>query len=232
VATSPPAIDGASKTAAPHFHPNPESRPLIKFLKLADILFSRAYHKLDVLAPPCLPDRGPAILVCNHTSGLDPLLIQAVCKRVIVWMMAKEYYEIPALTPIFRRLEAIPVDRGARDTGAMRSALRALHEGRILGVFPEGRIETRRELLPFQPGVAQMATKTGTTVYPAFLDGTQAGIDAMVPAFVHRQVARIAFGGPIVLDRKEGPEAATARLREAMQGLAETVLRGRRPSGI
>jgi 1-acyl-sn-glycerol-3-phosphate acyltransferase len=193
------------------------------------VLFSRAYHKLDVLAPPRLPEEGPAILICNHTSGLDPLLIQSVCKRVIVWMMAKEYYEIPALMPIFRRLEAIPVDRAARDTGAMRSALRALREGRILGVFPEGRIETRRQLLPFQPGVAQMAMKTGTTVHPAFLDGTQAGIDQMVPAFLHRQVARIAFADPITLSRGEGPDAALGRLRAAMEGLAARVWGHPRP---
>ena len=56
----------------------------------------------------------PTILICNHTSALDPMLIQSVCRRVIVWMMAKEYYEIRLMMPIFRALEVIPVDRGAR----------------------------------------------------------------------------------------------------------------------
>jgi 1-acyl-sn-glycerol-3-phosphate acyltransferase len=204
----------------PHFHPHPEDRTTIKFLKVADVLFARAYHKLTVLSPAQLPRTGAAILICNHTSGLDPLLIQSACKRVIVWMMAQEYYDIPLLRPIFGLLEAIPVDRAARDSGAMRSALRALHDGRVLGVFPEGRIEVRRELLPFQRGVAQMALKTSAPVYPAFLDGTQHGIAAMAPAFIHRQRATLRFGPRVPLDRNDGADATAGKMRDAVAALS------------
>jgi 1-acyl-sn-glycerol-3-phosphate acyltransferase len=209
----------------PHFHPRPEQRTAIKFLKLGDILFSRIYHELAVLSPSRLPKEGPAILICNHTSGLDPLLIQSVCRRVIVWMMAEEYYTIPLLRPIFGVLEVIPVDRAARDSGAMRSALRALHDGRVLGIFPEGRIETRRELLPFQPGVVQMASKTGAPVYPAFLDGTQHGTIEMGPAFMNRQNATIRFGPPLRFERdaaasRESLESASEQMRSAVAALS------------
>ena len=207
-----------------HFHPRPEKKLSIRLMKAADVLFSRVYHRLTVLTPPRLPATGPAILVCNHTSGLDPILIQSVCKRVIVWMMAKEYYEIRPLKPFFQMLEAIPVDRAARDTGAMRSALRALQEGRILGVFPEGRISTvKGQLLPFQTGVAQMAIKLKVPVYPAFLDGTQYGVSDMVPAFTHRQEAVLRFGPAVEFDRsstsREALENATAKLRAAVDAL-------------
>jgi 1-acyl-sn-glycerol-3-phosphate acyltransferase len=210
---------------SPHFHPHPEGRTAIKLLKVVDTLFSRVYHKLIVLSPSQLPKRGPAILICNHTSGLDPLLIQSVCKRVIVWMMAEEYYTIPLLRPIFGVLEAIPVDRAARDSGAMRSALRALHDGRILGVFPEGRIEPRRELLPFQHGVVQMAAKTSAPVYPAFLDGTQHGTIEMGPAFTQRQLATIRFGQPLRFDRsaaanRHNLDAASEQMRRAVAALS------------
>jgi 1-acyl-sn-glycerol-3-phosphate acyltransferase len=205
--------------AAPHFDHHAESRLAIQALKGFDVLFSRIYHQLDVLSPGQLPKTGPAILICNHTSGLDPLLIQAPLRRVVVWMMAKEYYELPILNRVFRTLEAIPVDRAARDTSAMRLALRALQDGRVLGIFPEGRIETKRELLPFQPGVAQMAVKAGVPVCPAFLDGTQHGLGDMIPAYFRRQEATIRFGPPIRLERGSGKgatDAATARLREAV----------------
>jgi 1-acyl-sn-glycerol-3-phosphate acyltransferase len=209
--------DGAAKPH--HFLQHPERHLSLRLLKFIDVVFSRVYHKVTVLSPPRLPEKGPAILISNHTSGLDPLLIQSVCKRVIVWMMAEEYYQIPALRPIFKTLEAIPVDRRARDSGAMRLALRALREGRILGVFPEGRIETTRALLPFQPGAVQMATKTGVPVYPVFLDGTQHGVDEMVPAFLHRQDATLRFGPAVKLERATPPREAAERLRGAVAAL-------------
>jgi 1-acyl-sn-glycerol-3-phosphate acyltransferase len=201
------------------FDPHLERRWRVRLLHLGDRLISRIYHHLIVLSPQQLPSDGPAILICNHTSGLDPLLIQSVCKRVIIWMMAKEYYNIGPLTPIFRTLQIIPVDRAARDTSAVRSAMRALQAGCVLGMFPEGRIETTRELLPFQPGVAQMAIKTGVPVYPAFVDGTQHGTESMVGGFAHRQEATLRFGAPLKFDRRANVESATNQLRDAIWAL-------------
>ncbi len=100
-----------------------------------DVLFSRAYHRTDVLIPQRLPPRGPAILVCNHTSGLDPALIQSVCPRLIVWMMAREYYEMKAMKWMYNQIEAIPVDRSGRDMAATRAALRATWQGTRPGHF-------------------------------------------------------------------------------------------------
>lgn len=201
------------------FDPHLERNWRVRLLHLGDRLVSRIYHNLTVLSPQRLPADGPAILICNHTSGLDPLLIQSVCKRVIIWMMAKEYYEIAPMTPVFRTLQVIPVDRAARDSSALRSALRALQAGCVLGMFPEGRIETKRELLPFQQGVAQLAIKTQATVYPAFLDGTQHGTDGIVQAFTHRRQATLRFGPPLRFERKADPRIATDQIREAIWAL-------------
>ena len=165
-----------------------------------DVCFSRMYHQLTVRAPHQFPRRGAGIFVCNHTSALDPLLIQSVSPRLIVWMMAKEYYDLPILGRIFRTIEVIPVDRKGRDLTATRAALRALGRGRIIGVFPEGRIETSRELLPFQTGVAMMAMKTGVPIYPACLDGTQRGKE-MIRSLLTPNRASIAFGAPMHLHR-------------------------------
>jgi 1-acyl-sn-glycerol-3-phosphate acyltransferase len=202
-----PARAGAAEAS------RPEDRLSIRLLQAVDVCFSRIYHRVNVLAPQRLPKQGPAILICNHTSGLDPMLIQSVCPRLIVWMMAKEYYEIRALRWVFKTVEAIPVDRGGRDLAATRSALRALEAGRILGVFPEGKIETSRELLPFQTGVAMMAVKANVPVYPAYLDGTQRGKE-MVKAFLYPNVASVAFGAPLEVG---GPSTS----KEVLQGVTD-----------
>src|SRR5438876_11409354 len=120
------------------------------------------------------------------------------------------------MRPFLRIIEVIPVERTARDTSAMRSALRALQEGRVLGIFPEGRIEEKGELLPFQPGVAQMAIKMKVPVYPVYLDGTQRGLD-IVPAVLRRNEATIAFGPAVEFERgyssQKDLEAATGTLQ-------------------
>jgi 1-acyl-sn-glycerol-3-phosphate acyltransferase len=169
-----------------------------------------------------LPRTGPAILVSNHISGLDPLVIQSLCPRLIVWMVAREYYEISALKWFFRSIEAIPVERGSRDIASTRQALRALHDGRVLGVFPEGRIEPGMELLPFHTGVALMATRTGVPVYPVYLDGTPRGGGSMLSKFCRRQRALVGFGPAIPaesLTRAAGLDAGTATIRETVRAL-------------
>ena len=217
--------DQATSHSAPYARPaaRPENRPIIRLFQAMDVCYARIYHRLHVRAPPRLPRNGPGILVSNHTSGLDPLLIQAVCSRLIVWMVAQEYVEMPVLNRIFRMIEAIPVGRDGRDMAATRQALRALAQGRILGVFPEGRIERTRQLLPFQTGVALMAMKTKVPVYPVHLDGTQRGLP-MSKAFARRQQAQITFGPPLRLHEDFSPKdlvGATFALQTAVGLLGE-----------
>jgi 1-acyl-sn-glycerol-3-phosphate acyltransferase len=189
-------------------------------------MFARAYHQMRVLSPPRLPRQGAAILVSNHISALDPMLIQAACSRLVIWMMAREYYEIKSIGWVFRMVQAIPVDRSGRDMAATRAALRALHSGRVVGIFPEGKIETDDNLLPFQTGVAMLAIKTGVPVFPVYLDGTQRGKD-MVSGIIHANRVRIAFGPAVQFDHgstsKESLEAATERIKAAVLTLRTSV---------
>ena len=165
-------------------------------LQGANRLFARVYHHVDVRSRNPLPAKGPAILVCNHTSGLDPQLIQGCCNRLITWLMAHEYYEVPFIKTILSTVGVIPLKRGARDIGATRAALRALEAGQILGIFPEGKIETDGEILPFQTGVGLLALKSRAPVYPVYLEGTQRGLE-MKQAFLRRQHAVLTFGQPL-----------------------------------
>jgi 1-acyl-sn-glycerol-3-phosphate acyltransferase len=196
----------------------PESRPAIRILQAVNVCFSRIYHRVGLLSPCRLPRHGPAILVCNHTSGLDPLLIQAFCPRLIVWMIAKEFYDIKVLNSIFRTIESIPVTRSGKDLTATRAALRALDRGRVLGVFPEGKIAPTPDLLPFQTGVAMMAMKTQVPVFPAYLEGTQRGKE-IVPALLIRNRAVLAFGPPVELANGMSLQAATGAIETAVAKL-------------
>jgi 1-acyl-sn-glycerol-3-phosphate acyltransferase len=205
----------------------PEKRIPVQLLRASNLIFARVYHNLTVLKPCTIPRRGPAILVCNHTSSIDPVFLQSVCPhRMITWMMAKEYLDTPGMGWLFRTVGIIPVDRNGRDTSSLRAALRALDAGRVLGVFPEGRIETDRELLPFQTGVAMMAMKTHVPVFPAYLDGTQRGKEMVGAALVPNR-AILTFGPPIEFDRTKSNkihlDQATAQIKSAVAALRDSV---------
>jgi 1-acyl-sn-glycerol-3-phosphate acyltransferase len=169
-----------------------------RMLRAFNRVYCRTWHQIDIQRPLKLPALGPAILVCNHISGLDPLLLQAATPRPIIWMMAKEYYDLKALKWLYEAVEAIPVERNGRDSTATRAALRSLANGRVLGIFPEGRIETTRDLLPFQTGVAMMAMRSQVPIFPGYLEGTNRGLD-MIRAFSTMNTVKLRFGPQINL---------------------------------
>jgi 1-acyl-sn-glycerol-3-phosphate acyltransferase len=210
-------VNDASRYQPPDF-----DRPMVRVLEGVNRVFVHGFHRLRVHGRNPLPATGPAILVCNHTSSLDPALLQATTGRKIVWMMAREYLAIPVLSRIFAVLGVIGVDRGSRDSTSTRSALRVLEAGGVLGVFPEGRIERTRELLPFHPGAATLAIRGRATVVPAFIDGTQRR-NTVASGWLVPHEAGVWFGDPLVLHegtRRADPLEATARVRAAVAALA------------
>jgi len=190
-------------------------------LQMVNRIYARAYHQVTVKRPCRLPLRGPAILVANHTSGLDPCIVQAASARLIRWMMAREYYDLPAMRWLFDTVGTIQVDRNGRDMAATREALAALERGYALGIFPEGKIETSREILPFHAGVALLAAKSGAPVYPAYIDGSQRNQE-MLMACLAANNCTITFGDAIDFTglNRADLRGRTQRIREAIVNLA------------
>ncbi len=151
-----------------------------------------------------------AVLVGNHRSSMDPAFLHDDSPRVVHWMIAKEYWANPVMGSFFRLAECIPVGRGGIDTAATKMAIRYAQQGELVGMFPEGRINTTAEpLLPGRPGAALVALKARVPIIPCFItdapyDGTATGVFTM-PAKV-----RTMIGQPIDLspyydrEREEG----------------------------
>jgi 1-acyl-sn-glycerol-3-phosphate acyltransferase len=194
----------------------------VRLLRSVAGIYARGYHDIRVTGQCRLPRQGPAIVVSNHTSGLDPVLIQAFCPRLIRWMMAREYFDLPALRWLYRMVGAIPVERSGRDMSATRAALRTLERGEVLGVFAEGKIEKDEELLPFQIGVGLLALRSRAPVFPVYLDGTQRGKE-MLPAFANRNRVGVSFGEAIQITDLNSSRSdlveATRRIEQAVARL-------------
>jgi 1-acyl-sn-glycerol-3-phosphate acyltransferase len=136
-------------------------------------IYALAVHRLRVRGREHLHRRsGPLIVVANHTSGVDPLLIQAASHFEIRWMMARDMM-VPAGRALWEFARIIPVDRERGDSAALREAIRHLRQGGVLGVFPEGGIERPPGVLrPFEPGLGLIIARTRAPVLPVIIRGT------------------------------------------------------------
>lgn len=181
------------------------------------------------------PEQTGALILSNHRCPLDPMLIwmnhhlrneeSARSIRVIGFLMAREYYEVPGLVGwISRAMCSIPVDRDGRDMAPTREALRRLAAGDLIGIFPEGGLRTGDNLHAANLGVAFLALRAGVPIIPVHIHGA-VQTESMVAPFFTRCRVRVTYGTPIDLSHLQG-QRKTQELLQAvtdalMQRLAE-----------
>lgn len=175
-------------------------------LYLVNTFFTRVLWRTEVSGRlPVADDRG-AVIVSNHISGIDPLLIQLSTDRIVHWMVAREYHEMFGISFVFRTLKSIRVNRGGVDTAATKLAIRIAQEGGLVGLFPEGRVNiTGALLLPGRPGAALIALRARVPVIPCYVQGAPYDGSALGSFFMAAK-ARVKIGRPIDLSPYYGRE--------------------------
>lgn len=170
------------------------------------------------------PESGPAIIVANHSSPLDPMFVMIRSRRVIGFMMAREYYELPVIHWISVAMESIPVERNGKDLQPTRDALKRLKSGKLLGVFPEGRLNRESKLLAGNPGIAWLALRSKAPVYPVYIHNAPGG-DSMVSPFYTFDRVKVTFGAPVDLSKYYNGSANQAALQEVTDLLMSHIAR-------
>ncbi len=166
-----------------------------------------------------------AVCVCNHTSGVDPVFVQRAMPKMGRWIVAKEYF-VGLMGWFLRNAKAIAVSRGRVDMTATKTAIRHAQAGGIVGMFPEGRINTGDEvLLPGRPGAALVAVKAGVPIVPCYVQGVPY-FGSPMSSFRRPARVTVVFGEPIDLseyggnDDKEVLGEITLRCLKAIAELA------------
>lgn len=174
-----------------------------------------------------IPEQGPALVVCNHVSLMDALVVSGCCRRPIRFVMDYQIFKNPLLNFVFRTAGAIPIASARENPEILQRAYQRvadyLRDGEVVGIFPEGRLTPDGEIGPFKSGIERILKQTPVPVVPMALRG-------LWGSFFSRRYGKAMSGFPrrfwsrieLVVGEAVLPEQATsAVLREqvvAMRG--------------
>ena len=138
-------------------------------------LLVHTFYRVDKEGLDRIPSNGPCVVVCNHVSYVDAVVIAACVRRPIRFVMDHRIFKVPLLSFIFRTMRAIPIAPAKEDATmkdrAFAEVAKALASGEIVGIFPEGKLTETGELNPFRPGIQQIVETTPVPVVPLALRG-------------------------------------------------------------
>ncbi len=177
-------------------------------------------YRLERHRPDRIPERGAALLVSNHVSYVDVLVILAVSPRPIRFVLDRRFFGIPLLGFILRRIKAIPVSDDPQLLARARAEIdRTFAEGDLVAIFPEGRLTEDGELGAFQDALAPLLAETRVPVLPLSLGGlwgshfSRRRTTSLGGALLARITLRV--GAPLA------PGSAPEQLRSALRDLKE-----------
>ncbi len=133
----------------------------------------KVFFRLKVKGKENLNFKGPAIIVSNHKSYIDPIILGLAIKEPISFMAKAELFRYPIFSFIIKKLHAFPVRRGILDREAINKGLEKLRMGYHLGIFPEGTRIHSSEIGPFKKGVILFIKRGNFLVLPVAIKGTE-----------------------------------------------------------
>lgn len=201
---------------------------LYGILKPLAVAVMRAGFRLEVRGREHVPATGPALLVSNHVSVLDPPFVGGASPRELFFLAKEELFRVPLFGRLIHALNARPVKRDGSDGRALKTALKLLGENRAILLFPEGTRGVEGRLGEGKPGAGMLAVLSGAPVVPVCVSGTAR---ALPPGRALPRPTRVSvtFGPPLVF-KAVGDERRKERYREAteeiMRAIAQLMVRG------
>ncbi|MCF7935013.1 MAG: 1-acyl-sn-glycerol-3-phosphate acyltransferase [Synergistales bacterium] len=191
--------------------------------KVFCFLVLKIYNRLRISGKGSLPREHPYIVVSNHCSNLDPVVVGVSCPVRLRYLAKEELFGVPLLGPLIRVLGASPVrrDDGGGSGTALRHLLGFLEQGEHVLLFPEGRRSRDGRLGSLEGGVALLAKRSGLPVVPVVVQGTHRAMP-MGGSGIRPASISVQFGEPLYFsDHGTGREARQAFLDALEQRMRE-----------
>ncbi|MGQ0562214.1 MAG: lysophospholipid acyltransferase family protein [Gemmatimonadota bacterium] len=191
---------------------------------IARTAWSRFGGGVDVRGLEHIPQSGPFLVIANHESFIETMLVPAVIKRPCQAMAKSTQFNVPFFGWLMARVFAFPVRRFEIDPQTIRYVLRRFGEGYGVVIYPEGERTWDGELQPARLGVVRLALKTGVPIIPAHIEGAFEAWPRWSKK-PQRKGIRIRFGAPLKLPRTRTRAEREASLNDAL-GIIRKALRG------
>jgi 1-acyl-sn-glycerol-3-phosphate acyltransferase len=171
-----------------------------------------------------VPRSGAAIVVANHASFLDPAILGDACPRKVHFLIMRAMYDLRRFRWFYVGMESIPVSADPQDALSLRRALRALRQGQVVGVFPEGHRRPDGSLGEGRLGAALLAARSGAPVIPV---GIRGAYEAMPAKGIFPWPKRIetVFGPPLRWEGGKPGRAALAAFSERLMSAVGALAR-------
>ena len=187
-------------------------------------LYTTIMHDFKAYGAELVPDSGGVLIVSNHQSYIDPVLLgTAIKNRPLSYLAKSELFENRYFGFMIRNMNAFPVRQGAGDVGAVKETIRRLQEGHALNVFPEGSRTPDGELQPMQSGIGLIVRRAGVPVVPAAIVGSYEAFPRHAK-FPRRRPVRLQFGPPMHLADLKAAEIVK-RIGDTIRELFEDLRR-------
>lgn len=136
------------------------------------IIFKLVF-RLKVTGSENIPKNSPFIIVANHSSLLDPVILGVSVRPKVIFVAASYLFEIRWLGYLLRKANSIPIHREnyTNNIKSIKQALKILQKGGVLGIFPEGGVDRQKDDLPIKAGAAFLATRVGVPIVPIKIRG-------------------------------------------------------------
>jgi 1-acyl-sn-glycerol-3-phosphate acyltransferase len=188
-----------------------------KSLQIIARVWTTLYFDLKTYGVENVPKTGGVLLVANHQSYLDPVLVAVHLYRPVSFLAKSELFENHYFGWLIRTLHAFPVRQGEGDIGAVKEVIRRLGEGYALNMYPEGSRTENGEVGPMEKGVALVIRRAGVPVVPVAIHGSFEAWPKGYKIFRPHRV-RMKYGKPIDFNGKKGDEIVR-ELEERVKGL-------------
>lgn len=189
-------------------------------------LFCFSWHGLQVHGKHHLPATGPVVITANHTTAMDPFLIQSGSVRMVRWLMLTTY-RMPIANYLWNAIDPICIEHDLA-TGERSNAMRQvrqivgeLKKGDVIGMFPEGHLQyDDRKLKEFEEGAAAVARLASAAIVPCWIEGTVLS-KSMLAHVLKPSSSSVTFGEPLTPQKGQSVSDINAEIRRRITALGE-----------
>ncbi len=193
----------------------PKDQLFYRIARMVCRLILLFFRRWNVSGKENFPLTGGLVVVSNHVSYWDPVVVVSALDRQVYFMAKAELFKIPLLGPLIVRFGAFPVQRRGFNRQSIRYALNLLRSQRIVGIFPEGTRSRTNNLLPPHEGAVALALKAKVPILPVALIGTR-GI---------RSKVRVKIGRPLNISGLEGNKVKEGEYQKFSKKIMEEIER-------